>query len=217
MQNPHAPAAPPLLARSLFVFGILYGGLVCIAGVLGNKLVALGPLAVEAGIFAFLLLVVTSSAIAEMWGRETANRLVLFGFVPLIASMILIRIVLVLPPAPFWEAEKRVAFDMILGQSSRMMIAGLIAYGTSQLLNVFIFTRMKRGRGAMLWLRALVAGVLSQAVDTMLFITIAFYGVEPVALILPGQLIAKITLSTLMVPPLIYLFVAIGRRLDRTA
>ena len=214
MQSAHAPSPAPGIARSLFVFAILYGGMVCIAGVLGNKLVAVGPLAVEAGIFAFLLLVVTSSAVAEMWGRDTANRLVLFGFVPLILSMILIRIVLVLPPAPFWEAEKRIAFDMILGQSSRMMIAGLIAYGTSQLLNVFIFTRMRQGSGAMLWLRALVAGVLSQAVDTLLFITIAFYGVEPVGLILPGQLIAKIVLSSVMVPPLIYLFVAIGRRLD---
>ena len=59
----------------------------CIAGVLGNKQVALGPLAVEAGIFAFLLLVVTSSAVAELHGRETANRLVLIGFVPLIVSL----------------------------------------------------------------------------------------------------------------------------------
>ena len=57
--------------------------MVCIAGVLGNKQVALGPLAVEAGIFAFLLLVVTSSSVAELHGRPIANRLVLIGFVPL--------------------------------------------------------------------------------------------------------------------------------------
>ena len=44
--------------------------MVCIAGVLGNKQVALGPLAVEAGIFAFLLLVITSSAVAELHGRD---------------------------------------------------------------------------------------------------------------------------------------------------
>ena len=44
--------------------------MVCIAGVLGNKQVAFGPLAVEAGIFAFLMLVVTSSAVAELHGRD---------------------------------------------------------------------------------------------------------------------------------------------------
>ncbi|NWM24783.1 VUT family protein, partial [Escherichia coli] len=57
------------IPRSLFFLSIFYGGMVCIAGVLGNKQVSLGPvsqigswvgvgpLAVEAGIFAFLLLV----------------------------------------------------------------------------------------------------------------------------------------------------------------
>ena len=61
-----APAAFRGIPLSLFAFAIFYGGMVCIAGVLGNKQVALGPLAVEAGIFAFLMLVVTSSAVAEL-------------------------------------------------------------------------------------------------------------------------------------------------------
>src|SRR5215212_7124346 len=80
-----APEAGKSIANSLFAFAIFYGGMVCIAGVLGNKQVALGPLAVEAGIIAFLLLVVTSSSVAELHGRATANRLVLIGFVPLLA------------------------------------------------------------------------------------------------------------------------------------
>lgn len=69
-------------------FAIFHGGMVCIAGSLDNKQVALGPLAVEAGIFAFLLLVATLSAVAELHGRETANRLVVIGFVPLLVSLI---------------------------------------------------------------------------------------------------------------------------------
>ena len=70
------PARTLQMPLSLFAFAIFYGGMVCIAGVLGNKQVALGPLAVEAGIFAFLMLVITSSAVAELFGRSTANRLV---------------------------------------------------------------------------------------------------------------------------------------------
>ena len=78
------PQTAGATSLSLFAFAIFYGGMVCIAGVLGNKQVALGPLAVEAGIFAFLLLVVTSSAVAELHGQRTAKRLVLLGFVPLL-------------------------------------------------------------------------------------------------------------------------------------
>ena len=44
--------------------------MVCIAVVLANKQVALGPLGVEAGIFSFLLLVVMSSAVADAIRRR---------------------------------------------------------------------------------------------------------------------------------------------------
>jgi len=205
----------PAYPRGLFTFALIYGGLVCMAGVLGNKLIALGPLAVEAGIFAFLLLVVTSSAIAELYGRATANRTVVAGFLPMILSMILIRLVLALPASPEMPADRLAAFEAILGQSTRLMLAGLIAYGTSQILNVTIFTAMKgREGGRLLWLRAGVSSICSQLVDTGLFITIAFWGVFPIGPILIGQALAKVVLSAVAVPPLIYLFVGIGRRLD---
>jgi hypothetical protein len=216
--EPFSPADPatgaPPIARSLFVFSIFYGGMVCIAGVLGNKQVALGPLAVEAGIFAFLMLVITSSAVAELFDRSTANRLVVIGFVPLVASMLLILLVLALPAAPEMDADRLSGFQIVLGQSPRLMLAGIIAYGISQLLNVTIFTRLRQETGRLLWLRAGIASVLSQIVDTLLFITIAFYGVFPIGELLMGQMLAKVVLSVVMVPPLIYLFVAIGRRLD---
>jgi uncharacterized integral membrane protein (TIGR00697 family) len=226
------PAAPPPapLARSLLFLSVFYGGMVCLAGVLGNKQVSLGPLsavgpllgladlAVEAGIFAFLLLVIVSSAVAELHGRAVANRLVLLGFVPLIASILLSVLVLALPASPEMAPERQAAFAMMLGSTPRIWAGGIIAYGVSQLLNVTIFAALKGGQGGrLLWLRAAVAGVLSQVVDTLLFVTIAFWGVFPVGALLVGQMLAKVLLSALLVPPLIYLAVALGRRLDGRA
>jgi hypothetical protein len=212
-------AAP--ISRSLFNFAIFYGGMVCIAGVLGNKQVALGPLAVEAGIFAFLLLVITSSAVAELHGRAVANRLVVIGFVPLIASLLLTLLVLATPAAEDMPKERLDAFETIMLATPRIWIAGIIAYGISQFLNVTIFSRLKgeggKAGGGMLWLRAGIASVLSQIVDTLLFITIAFYGVFPIANLLAGQMLAKVVLSAVLVPPLVYVFVALGRKFDARA
>jgi hypothetical protein len=210
MQTSPAPA----ISRSLFVFAIVYGGMVCIAGVLGNKQVALGPLAVEAGIFAFLLLVVMSSAVAELHGRAVANRLVVIGFVPLLMSLLLTLLVLAVPASAKMEPERLAAFETMMSATPRIWLGGIVAYGVSQLLNVTIFSRMKSESGRLLWLRSAVAGVLSQIVDTLLFIAIAFYGVFPIGELLLGQMIAKVALSAVLVPPLIYLFVGIGRRLD---
>ena len=221
MTTDTAAAAPPAtltISRSLFAFAIFYGGMVCIAGVLGNKQVALGPLAVEAGIFAFLMLVVTSSAIAELHGRAIANRLVLLGFVPLIASFLLTLVVLGLPASPEMDQGRLSSFETIMSSTPRIWLGGIFAYGISTLLNVYIFSKLKGREGSkLLWLRSGVASALSQAVDTLIFITIAFYGVFPIAELLAGQMIAKVVLSIVLVPPLIYIFVGLGRRLDRAA
>ena len=211
------PVASPAVSRSLFAFSIFYGGMVCIAGVLGNKQVALGPLAVESGIFAFLLLVITSSAVAELHGRHIANRLVLFGFVPLLISLALSLIVLALPPSPDMDPARLSAFNIVMGGTPRIWIGGILAYGTSTFLNVTIFSRLKAREGSgLLWLRAGVASVLSQIVDTLIFIGVAFYGVFPIGELLLGQMLAKVVLSAVLVPPLVTLFVALGRRLDES-
>lgn len=217
----------PNITRSLFFLSIFYGGMVCIAGVLGNKQVSLGPisqigtwvgvgpLAVEAGIFAFLLLVAVSSAVAELNGPDTARRLVLWGFIPLITSVLLSLLVLALPASPSMEPDRLHAFELMMSGTPRIWLGGIIAYGISQILNVTIFSALKSGGGRMLWLRAAIASVLSQIADTLIFITVAFYGVFPIGELLVGQMLTKVVLSVVLVPPLIYFFVGLGRFLDR--
>lgn len=211
-----APQAAAAMPMSLFAFAVFYGGMVTIAGVLGAKQVALGPLAVEAGIFAFLFLVITSSAVAELHGRATADRLVRLGFVPLLTAILLTFIVIQMPTDEGMYEPAKEAFPIVLGQSWRLMAAGIVAYGISVTLNVYIFSRLSPASGKLIAARAAVASVLSQIVDTLIFITIAFYGVRPIGDLILGQMLAKVVLSLVMVPPLIHMFVALGRRLDAT-
>ena len=210
MSTPPAPVYPP----ALLVYALLYGGMVCMAGIFGVKQVALGPLAVEAGIFAFLLLVALGSAIAELYGKATADRLVRIGFVPLVVSALLIRIVLALPADAGMYPPAIAAFPIVVGQGARMMIAGLISYGISQTLNVLIFAGLSTREGRWLWLRGMIASIVSQIVDTVLFITISFLGERPILGLMAGQMLSKVLLSIVLVPLLITGFVRLGRRLD---
>lgn len=218
MTDTTSTALPRTLSPSLFLFTIVYGGMVVLAGVLGNKQVALGDwLAVEAGIFPFLILVALSSAVSELQGQSTANKLVLWGFVPLILSIMLTALVLALPASPEMQADRLAAFNTVLGQSPRLMAAGIVAYGTSQFLNVTIFSRLRGREGAgtsWLAIRGAIASALSQIVDTLLFVTIAFYGVFPIANLMGGQMLAKVALSVLVIPFVITGLVALGRNLD---
>lgn len=197
--------------RSLQAFAVLYGGLLVIAGVLGFKLIQLGPLAVPGGVFAFLMAIVTVNATAELHGRPVAQRMVFMGFVPLIVAILLMQAVLALPAAHGWQGQT--AAEQVLGSSTRLILAGMAAYGVSQTLDVTIFTAMRRG-GHMLWLRATVAALVAQTVDTLIFVTIAFVGVFPLLPVIGGQLAAKALVWGLTVP-LLYAAVWTGRALDR--
>ena len=156
---------------------------------------------------------------SELQGQSTANKLVLWGFVPLILSIMLTALVLALPASPEMQADRLSAFNTVLGQSPRLMAAGIVAYGTSQFLNVTIFSKLRGREGAgtgTTWLaiRGAIASALSQIVDTLLFVTIAFYGVFPIANLMGGQMLAKVALSILVIPFVITGLVALGRNLD---
>jgi queuosine precursor transporter len=205
------------ISLGLFVMTVIYGGMTVIAGVLGFKQVALGPLAVEAGIFAFLMLVVLSSSIAQLYGRDQANKMVLWGFVPLALSVFLIFIVLGLPASDKMPPENLSAFETVLGQTPRIMAAGPVAYGVSLFLNVYIFDKL-RGTGGegSIWMmvRGGIASAISQAIDSVIFITLAFYGEFPIGPLLAGQILAKVVLSIILVPPLVFGMVKLARKLD---
>ena len=207
----------PAIPKPLFAYALLYGGMTCIAGVLGFKQVALGPLAVEAGIFAFLMLVVISSTVAQLYGAAIANSMVRWGFVPLALSIVLIFIVLNLPPAPTMPAENVTAFETVLSQTWRIMAAGPVAYFVSLWLNVRIFSALRgSGDGGGWWMmaRGAIASALSQVVDTLIFITLAFYGEFPIGSLLLGQALAKVVLSILLVPPLIAFLIWLAGRIE---
>ena len=221
MTEPATPPAPAI-PRALFVLTLLYGGMTVLAGVLAFKQVQLWPtqLAVEAGIFAFLFLVVISSTIAHLYGERLARRVVWWGFLPLGISAALIGLVLVLPAAPDmveFRGEDLAAFERVLSQTPRIMLAGPCAYLVSLLLNVWIFERLRggsEGSGSALAVRGAIASALSQAIDSVIFVTLAFYGEFDITNLLIGQVIAKVALSFVLVPFLIVGGVKLARVLD---
>ncbi len=223
MVETSAEPAVPRVPRALFVYLLLYGGMTVVAGVMAYKQVALWPtnLAVESGIFAFLLLVVISSTVAQLYGDALARKIVWWGFLPLLVSSLLMQLVLNLPASAEmtqFRADDLAAFERVHSQLWRVWLAGPAAYIVSLLLNVWIFSRLRgSGDGGStigLMVRGAIASALSQAIDSVIFITLAFYGEFDITSLLKGQVLAKVALSFVLVPPLIALGVAVARRLD---
>ena len=222
-QTDRQPAAPRI-PRGLFVFSLLYGGMAVLAGFLAFKQVQLPftNLAVEAGIFAFLFLVIISSTVAQRYGEAMAKRMVWWGFLPLAFSALLIFLVLALPASSEmleFRGADLAAFETVLSQTPRIMAAGPVAYLVSLLLNVWLFSKLRgkttgEGNALGLMIRGGIASALSQAIDSVIFVTLAFYGEFDITNLLIGQVIAKVVLSLVLVPPLIVATVKLSHKLD---
>ena len=221
-----AHAAPAMLAIPLgmFVFTLLYGGMTVLAGVLAFKQVQLWPtsLAVESGIFPFLLLVVISSTLSQLYGRDAAKRIVWWGFLPLGLSALLMQLVLALLASSemiAFRPEDLAAFEQVNRSTWRVWMAGPASYITSLLLNIWIFDRLRGKDGGEstlgLMVRGAVASALSQAVDSVIFVTLAFYGEFDITALMIGQILAKVVLSLVLVPFLIIGGVRAAHWLDR--
>ena len=193
---------------------IYIAGLV-IAQVLASKLTEIrlplvGHLSFTGGEFAYCLTFFATDVIAEIWGKRKANMTVMCGLIANIMILILIRITIYLPPAPYWEGSH--GFNAVVGDTSRIIIASIAAFLVSQFHDVWMFHLIKDlTRGKYLWLRNNLSTALSQTIDTTIFTVLAFYGVAPVMPLIIGQLTVKLILAALDTLP-VYLTVGAIRR-----
>jgi hypothetical protein len=80
-----------------------------------------------------------------------------------------------LPPAPVWLAQA--AYQEILGQTPRILVASFSAYLTGEFANAFVLAKLKVATGGRwLWLRTIGSTVVGQGLDSAVFITLAFAG-----------------------------------------
>lgn len=161
-----------MLLNGIFITSLI------VANILASKVVTFWGFVLPAAVVAYPLTFLMTDVIGEIWGKEEANRTVRNGFICQAISLILISLAILLPVAPF--ADNQAEFQAILGQSFRVVFASMIGYLIAQCNDVFIFHKLKeKYNGKHKWLRNNASTLLSQLLDTAVFITIAFIGTVP--------------------------------------
>lgn len=161
-----------LILNSIFITTLI------VANILASKVVTFWGFVLPAAVVAYPLTFLMTDVIGEIWGKEEANRTVRNGFICQAISSVLILLAIMLPVAPF--ADNQAEFQAILGQSFRVVFASMVGYLIAQCNDVYIFHKLKeKYNGKHKWLRNNVSTLLSQLLDTAVFITIAFIGTVP--------------------------------------
>lgn len=119
-------------------------------------------------------LFLVTDALGEKYGLKSAKRAVYIGFFSLISTVIIMQLALQFSPAPWDFAQD--SLQTIFGFLPRLALGSLLAYGVSQMFDVYFFSYIKERMPAdkYLWIRNNGSTIVSQLIDTVIFVPIAF-------------------------------------------
>lgn len=158
------------------VISAVFVALLVISNVGAVKLITVGPLILDGGAFLFPLVYITGDVLSEVYGFKAARKTILIGFGMAILSALTFWLIQMSPSAPGWENQS--AFEAILGFVPRIVLASVCGFLIGQLLNSYVLVRIKaRTNETALWVRLIGSTVVGELADTLVFCTIAFYGI----------------------------------------
>ncbi len=177
-----------------------FASLVVISNITAVKIITIAGFVVPAAVVAYSVTFLLTDMLSEFYSKREAHRAVWAGFYANLILVAVIGVAVNLPPAPFWEHQE--AFEALFSPVPRIVLASMVAYLVSQHFDVLAFHFWKRLTGGRhLWLRNNASTMTSQLVDTVLFITIAFYGTGmPLGTMIQGQYIVKLSIAAMDTP-----------------
>ncbi|HEY57212.1 MAG TPA: queuosine precursor transporter [Anaerolineae bacterium] len=201
----------------------LFAVILVVSNIIAVKLVQVGGMVLPAAVVLFPLAYVLGDVLTEVYGYAYARRVIWTGFFANLVAVAAIWVGGWLPAAPFWDAglgsaaAAQRAYRAILGFMPRLLLASFVAYLVGEFLNAYVLAKLKvRTGGRFLWLRTIGSTIVGEGADTLVFITLAFYGIIPTAGLVWAVLSqwgVKVAYETL-VTPLTYLVVNALKRAE---
>jgi len=194
--------------KTQILLGVFVAAVV-LANLLGTKIADFGIFVASVGIFMYPITFVATDIVAEVFGRKRAATFVIAGLIANIMLFLMVAVSIRLPPAARYPNNE--AFLEVFNPSLRIIAASLVAFPIAQIHDLVAFEYWKKiTRGRFLWVRNNASTIVSQFLDTTIFMFLAFYLATPqytvefiFALIIPYWLLK--VLIAIADTPLVYL------------
>src|SRR4249920_3874802 len=136
------------------------------------------------GVMLWPLEFVMTDIVNEYYGPKAVRRISFTAIFLISYAFLMFYAAISVPPADFWvtsQVEKsnipnmQNAFSGIFGQGMKIIIGSLVAFLVSQLVDVYVFHKIKKVTGEKrVWLRATGSTLVSQLIDSFVVLFIAF-------------------------------------------
>jgi uncharacterized integral membrane protein (TIGR00697 family) len=151
--------------------------------------------------------------ICELWGKQVARQTLWLGLGSQFLIAMLIQLSIIVSPSSFWHLQNE--YQTILYVSGNIILASIIAFSISQILDIFIYQKIKElSNGKWLWLRSNISTYIGQIIDSGIFVMIVFHASNQKINILMGSITIKVILSFLMTPIVYLIVITVNRYLE---
>ena len=217
----------PMQSRSFVILASIFTGAIVAANLIGTKVIpffSVGGFQFTGsiGLFLFPLTFLITDIIAEVYGAKATRSLVTGTLVVLVLVLAVTALATVIPPAERFM-EQNESYLSVFRSSLRIIAASIVAFSMSQYHDVWAFGFWKKvTNGKALWIRNNASTIVSQLIDTLVFMLIAFWGIGErftlgfvLGSMVPPYYLLKV-LAALLDTPLVYLGVNLIRRAEPT-
>jgi len=188
--------------RYLPIIAMLYITCLLISNISAFKIVSVGMLAFPAGLIVFPLSYIFDDILTEVYGYAHSRRIIWTGMLCNFLFFVVGKITVMMPPATFWPYQHE--YMIVLSAVPRLILASLVSYFCGEFLNSYLLAKLKVAtQGKKYWLRLIVSSGLGQALDSVLFCSIAFIWVVPLHDLIDmiaSQYAIKFTYEILVIP-----------------
>jgi uncharacterized integral membrane protein (TIGR00697 family) len=187
-----------------FVAVLLCSNLIGVHKVSSIDLPFYGNYIYGAGVLFFPISYLFGDILTEVYGYARSRRVIWAGFGALIFASLMAFTVTSLPPASTMSADQQNAINLIFGQVPRIVLASLLGFWAGEFTNSFVLAKMKIfTSGKYLWTRTIGSTFAGEAVDSLIFYPVAFYGIwsnEQVIGVMIGNYFLKVLWEVLATP-----------------
>jgi queuosine precursor transporter len=184
----------------------LYVAFVLTAQILATKIASfdlgIAHFSGPAGVLVFSVTFLLLDIMNEKFGRKETQRMIFFAFVAQVAMAFFLWLGTQFTPDPFWAANSD-SWNKFFGLVPRITLASWIAFLISENLDAYVFAWFKQWtHGKHLWMRNIFSSIPALALDSLLFVPLAFYGVAgfPIFAAIKGQIVMKWLVGVISVP-----------------
>ncbi len=192
------------LIMAAFVTVILCSNLIGVHKVSFVSLPFYGDFIFGAGVLFFPISYLFGDILTEVYGYARSRKVIWAGFGAMIFASLMSYVVVNLPAAATMDTTRQAAIEMIFGQTPRIVMASMLAFWLGEFSNSFVLAKMKiLTAGKWLWTRTIGSTFAGEAVDSLVFYPVAFYGIwsnEQIITVLIGNYFLKVLWEVLATP-----------------